>query len=69
VKSNTAIRTLLIVLCILFLVLYVASKMHLPMGYSSVEKYLRAHSIYLVALGATAFAIWLVERIWRRRNH
>jgi hypothetical protein len=67
-EINTKIRILLIVLCALFLVLYVASKMQFPMGYSSVEEYLRAHSVYWVALGATAFSIWLVERIRGRRN-
>jgi hypothetical protein len=68
VKSNTAIHTLLIVLGALFLVLYVASEIHSPMKYSSIGEYLRAHGVYLVALGATAFSIWLVERIRRRRN-
>jgi hypothetical protein len=67
-KSNTAVRILLIVLCALFFVLYVASKIHSPVEYSSVKEYLRAHSIYLVALGATAFSIWLIETIRRRRD-
>jgi hypothetical protein len=27
--------------------------------YGSIEEYLRAHSVYLVALGAIAFSIWV----------
>jgi hypothetical protein len=67
-KSNTAIRILLIALCALFVVLYAASKIHFPTKYGSIEEYLRAHSVYLVALGATAFSIWLIETIRRRRD-
>ena len=67
-KSNTAIRILLIALCALFVVLYAASKIHFPTKYGSIEEYLRAHSVYLIALGATAFSIWLIERIRRRRD-
>jgi hypothetical protein len=67
-KSNTAIRILLIALCALFVVLYAASKIHFPTKYGSIEEYLRAHSVYLVALGATAFSICLIETIRRRRD-
>jgi hypothetical protein len=67
-KLDTAIRVLLIALWALFLVLYMASKIHFPTRYSSVEEYLRAHGTYLVALGAIAFSIWLIETIRRRRD-
>jgi hypothetical protein len=69
-KSNkdTAIRILLIALCALFVILYAASKIHFPTGYGNIEEYLRAHSVYLVALGAVAFSIWLIETIRRRRD-
>ena len=62
------IRILLVILCVLFVVLYAAGKLHFASGYASIEDYLRAHSIYWVALAATAFLIWGLEVIRRRRD-
>jgi hypothetical protein len=67
-KSDKAIRISLIGLCALFVVLYAAAKFHSPTRYGSIEEYLRAHSVYLVALAATGFSIWLVGTIRKRRN-
>jgi hypothetical protein len=67
-KSDKAIRISLIALCALFVVLYAASKIHFPTRYGSIEEYLRAHSVYLVAIGATALSIWLIETIRRMRH-
>ena len=67
-KSDKAIRILLIALCALFVVLYTASKIHFPTRYGSIEEYLRAHSVYLVAIGATALSIWLIDTIRRMRH-
>jgi VanZ family protein len=62
------IRILLVVLCVLFVVLYAASMLHFPTRYANIEDYLRAHGIYWVAMAVTAFSIWVVEAIRRRRD-
>jgi hypothetical protein len=35
---------------------------HFPTGYGGIEEYLRAHGVYSVAFGATAFSIWVDAR-------
>lgn len=50
----------------LFVVLYIAAKVHFftrydPLGLGA---YLREHSIYWAAMAATAFLIWVISKRW-----
>ena len=62
-----AVRISLAVLCVLFLALYVASKIHFFTRYDplGIGGFIREHRIYWVAMAATAFSIWLIERVRR----
>jgi hypothetical protein len=50
----------------LFVVLYIAAKIHFFTRYDplGVGAYLREHSIYWAAMAATAFLIWVVSKLW-----
>jgi hypothetical protein len=68
-KSQTALRVVLVVLWVLFLLLYFASKIDFFSRYNAngTAEYLRHHSIYWVVIAATVFLIWLVE-MYRSRS-
>jgi hypothetical protein len=61
---KAAVRISLSVLCALFLALYIASKIHFFTRYDPlrVGSFFREHKVYWVAMAATAFSIWLIER-------
>jgi hypothetical protein len=63
VNAKTVLRTFLAVLWVLFFVLYAAAKTDFFTGHNSggIAHYLRKHSVYWVAMAATAFFIWLIE--------
>ena len=62
-KSRTVLRIFLAVLWVLFFVVYAAAKVDFFTRYNpgGITQYLRHHSIYWVAMAATAFFIWLIE--------
>jgi hypothetical protein len=59
-----SVRISLSVLCALFLALYIASKIHFFTRYDplGVGGFVREHRVFWVAMAATAFSIWLIER-------
>jgi hypothetical protein len=64
---KATVHTSLTVLCILFLALYIASKIHFFTRYDplGIGGFIREHTVYWVAMTATAFSIWLIERLRR----
>jgi len=62
-KPKNLIQPATAVLCVLFLCVYVAAKIHFVRRFSYLEigSYLREHSIYWIALATIAFAVWLIE--------
>jgi hypothetical protein len=60
------VRILSVPLGVLFLGLYIAAKVHFFTRYGQVGlgRYLREHSIYWVAMAATAFSIFLLAKIY-----
>ena len=69
-KTRRAVRATLVGLWALLLTLYIASKVDFFTRYTStgVGNYLRGHSLYWAAMAVTAFAIWVIERFFRREK-
>jgi hypothetical protein len=67
VNLRLASRIVLAVLWILLLAIYVAAKIHFFTHYDPLHigGFVREHSVFWLAMAATAFLIWLVERFRR----
>jgi hypothetical protein len=52
-----------------FLVLYVASKIHFFTNYNpnAIGDYLHEHSVYWILLAVTALLVWTAERYFQKR--
>jgi hypothetical protein len=64
VNIKAAARISLSILCGLFLALHIASKIHFFTNYNplGVGDFIRERRVYWVAMAATAFSIWPIER-------
>lgn len=62
-NTRSVVRILLLALWVLFLSLYIAAKIHFFTRYDQVG-YLREHRIYWAGMAATAFSVWLLEKIF-----
>jgi len=69
VNIKTARQASLAILCVVFLALYIASKINFFTRYDPVVigGFIRQHGIYWMAMAATTFTIWLIERFWRNK--
>jgi hypothetical protein len=67
VNIKTARQASFVILCFVFLALYIASKINFFTHYDAVGvgSFIRQHRIYWMAMAATAFTIWLIGRFWQ----
>ncbi|HWR37625.1 MAG TPA: hypothetical protein VN622_17320 [Clostridia bacterium] len=66
--SRNLIRKSSLVLCGVFILVYISAKYHFFTSYfgTSSELYLREHSVYWAVMAALALAVWILESRYER---
>ena len=70
IKTRKIVRMITLILWGLFVATYMAAKLHFFTRYFQTDlgNYLREHSIYWIGLGAIAFVLWIIEKLFPEKN-
>ncbi len=68
-SARSVVRILSVTLWVLFVGLYIAAKVHFFTRYGQIGmgRYIREHRIYWAGMGATAFSVWLLAKLFPQK--